>query len=142
MKKNHSEIVSVLRQAGAATRKALHVAASFGHLDMVKSLLGFGLDVDMLEQDGTPLYFAAGQGHSEIVQELVANGANVNHACVPLCFAATSGDIDTVKALIQLGADVNKRNREGVMPIAHAIVGGHNNVVDYLLPLMKNSLPK
>jgi ankyrin repeat protein len=56
-------------------------AARSGELDIVKSLLLEGLDVEAADGDGvTPLIFAAMSGHVDVVSELLDAGASRLHA--------------------------------------------------------------
>lgn len=60
-------------------RTALHFAAFWGHVDMVRFLLEeVGLAVDATDFAGdTPLHDAAAHGHTEVARLLVASGADV-----------------------------------------------------------------
>jgi hypothetical protein len=54
-------------------------AASDGNIEAVKQHLNAGTDVDANTDDGfTPLNYAAANGHKEIVELLIAEGADVN----------------------------------------------------------------
>lgn len=59
----------------------------------------------------TLLHLAAKNGHADVVNALIQNGANVNakdyFKSTPLLNAARNGHIDTVKVLIAKRADVN-----------------------------------
>lgn len=56
----------------------LHLAAYFGHPDVVEILLNHGADVDIQNEEGdTPLHKAAYTGRDQIVVLLVAHNANV-----------------------------------------------------------------
>ena len=59
----------------------LHVAAYFGHCDVVALLLQRRADVDARREDGTtPLHAAAKNGHLEVVEALVGEGADLSRA--------------------------------------------------------------
>ena len=58
----------------------IHTAAQMGNMDMVKSLLDSGVDVNARNYDGsgTPLVFALIGNQAEMVKFLISRGANVN----------------------------------------------------------------
>lgn len=57
----------------------LHVAAHFGHVNMVRFLLNHGADVNAVNSHGyTPLHQAAQQGHTLIVNLLLEHRASPN----------------------------------------------------------------
>eukprot|EP00658_Telonema_sp_P-2_P076721 TRINITY_DN6775_c0_g1_i1.p2 TRINITY_DN6775_c0_g1~~TRINITY_DN6775_c0_g1_i1.p2 ORF type:complete len:105 (+),score=34.15 TRINITY_DN6775_c0_g1_i1:197-511(+) len=59
----------------------------------------------------TPLSFAAQNGHTEVVRELLGAGAEVDKAAengaTPLSFAAQNGHTEVVKELLGAGAEVD-----------------------------------
>jgi len=58
----------------------LHAAARYNFSQMLRYLLDEGAEVDIQMLDAsTPLILAASEGHMEIVQCLIANGADVGH---------------------------------------------------------------
>ena len=59
---------------------ALLKAAREGNIEAVKQHLAAGADVGVKggRMGGTPLHYAATHGHKEIVELLIAKGANVN----------------------------------------------------------------
>ncbi|XP_020039472.2 ankyrin repeat domain-containing protein 16 isoform X1 [Castor canadensis] len=58
-------------------KRPLHEAASMGHRDCVRYLLGRGAAVDCLKKaDWTPLMMACTKNNLEIIQDLVEHGAN------------------------------------------------------------------
>ena len=50
-----------------------------GNIKAVKQHIAAGTDVNMKDDVGlTPLHFAAGEGHKEVAELLITNGADVN----------------------------------------------------------------
>ena len=97
---------------------ALWAAASFGHADICKYLIGKGASVHTRTQAGsTPLRCACYDGHLETVKILILAGADIEaankhgHTC--LMIACYRGQEAVVKFLIDEGVDVNKRGRKG-----------------------------
>jgi len=104
---------------------ALNEAAAMGDLDLVKSLIIKGADINNREEDflKTPLHRASISGHKEVAQLLIAKGADVNAknawGYTPLHFAARSrkASKDIIELLIAKGADVNAKNNAGQTPL-------------------------
>src|SRR5205085_9692461 len=83
----------------------LCAAACWGYVDVVRSLLAHGADVDQGEDEWwTPLRWAAAHGHEGVARELLAAGANPNLKA-PIGDAARRGSIGVVGALLEHGAD-------------------------------------
>ncbi len=78
------------------------------------------------------LDYAAGEGHTDIVQMLIAAGADVSEG-TPLLKAAEAGHTDIVQMLIAAGADVSKGTLTQGVPLAAAARGGHTEIVKLLL---------
>jgi ankyrin repeat protein len=92
-----------------------------GDIEAVKQHLAAGVDVNAKDDDGgTPMYWAAVNGRKEIVELLIAKGADVNAKSkrgTPLHFAAKGGHREVAKLLIAKGADVNAKTGDGVTPL-------------------------
>ena len=82
------------------------------------------------------LMLAAGNGHTEIVELLVRNKADVNardyDMLTPLMHAAQNGHVEIVKLLIRKKADVNARSKEGSTAWMYAVASGHTGCAESL----------
>lgn len=141
---------------------SLHRAASDGDIDLVKSLVSKGTNVNSLDEaHRTPIHSAVMQGHREVAEFLIASGADVSikdkwgytpidvvgtrnrkeivvlliekGAVVSLHIAADLGDLARVKSLIEEGADVNAENLKGETPIYIAMMSNRKDVVELLI---------
>jgi cytohesin len=102
---------------GTVFADPIHDAARNGDLAAVQAELDKGVDVDEGDDswpEMTPLHYAADEGHTEVVELLIANGADVNakdeEGWTPFHLAAYWGGKDIVELLIAAGADVNAKN--------------------------------
>ncbi|NDH09039.1 MAG: ankyrin repeat domain-containing protein [Gammaproteobacteria bacterium] len=119
-------------------KKLLYLAASKGHLEVVKALLDGGVDPNQAATNGiTPLLIAASIGHLEVVQALLAGGVDRNQAATngitPLLIAASIGHLEVVQALLDGGGDPNQAATNGATPLFLAASIGHLEVVKALL---------
>jgi len=76
---DHKEIADLLVKHGgkSGAGDSIHVAAAVGNIESVKQHLAAGVDAKS-DNGGTPLLYAAWIGHKEIVELLIAKGADVN----------------------------------------------------------------
>lgn len=90
-----------------------------------------------MESHGSPLYYAAYLGFSDITKTILASGAEINarggHYDSPLQAACLKGYESIVKLLIERGADVNARGGYYGTALQAASVKGHESVVRLLL---------
>ncbi|RTE79518.1 hypothetical protein BHE90_005979 [Fusarium euwallaceae] len=98
--------------------KALFFSIAEGYCSVLNKTIQSGADLNSLHEwlpgarFTTPLAFAAGTGHVEIVKLLLKHGANPNPARwreiqqTPLSVAAGRGNYEIAKILIEAGADV------------------------------------
>jgi len=115
----------------------LVLAAAHGDIAGVKTALAAKVGADAKVAGETALTFAAGNGHVEIVQLLIAAGADVNahedaFGWTPLITAASKHP-DVVDALIAAGADVNAKGKLGETALTRAAMGGQSDSVSSLL---------
>jgi hypothetical protein len=84
----------------------------------------------------SPIYVAAADGNTEILQFLLRHGADINcrneYGATPIYWAAWYGHTDTVKCLAQHGADINCGTESGTTPIHWAAWWGHTDTVKCL----------
>lgn len=89
----------------------------------------------------SPIHDAAFDGEIELVEILIANGADVDerdvHGYTPLHIAIQEGNTDVAKALINNGADINARtigdNGNDLSPLYLSIILGRSAVESLLL---------
>ena len=84
----------------------------------MKRHLDAGVDAnEQTRSENTPLHAAAYRGHTEVVELLIAYGANVNardmRGWIPLHAAVDQGHVKTCERLIAKGADLNARIKGG-----------------------------
>ena len=124
----------------------LWVAAFGNHERCVELLIHAGAKLDLArEEDGTTaLCWASLVGHVEVMEMLIASGADYEKAqlCVesgeeldtPLCSAAYNGHVSACEVLLDAGADVNRPNpSSGGTPLYSAAVQNHAAAVKCLL---------
>ena len=105
----------------AATRKS--------NLELVKSLLAKGADVDAKSPYGaTPLFFACDRSNVEMVKLLLDAGANPNvqdtfYKATPLGWASGKGNAEVLRLLVEKGA------KEIEMALRFGINGNHAALV-------------
>lgn len=90
----------------------LHVAASFGKLEIVKRLAEMGADINAYGgiAGGGPLHRAASDGHLDVVQYLISRGAVLDTSEPernPLFGAIHWGHTAIARALVDAGIDIH-----------------------------------
>ena len=124
--------------AGASGDSALVKAVKAGDLQVVRSLVKSGTDVNAASGDGsTPLLWAAHGSSLEIARALIAAKATVDAAndfgVTPLLAASRSGDASMVELLLRAGADPKRSHPEGETPLLSAARAGSVPVARLLL---------
>ncbi|KAH9073482.1 hypothetical protein EDB83DRAFT_76113 [Lactarius deliciosus] len=118
-----NEIVSILTlenpqyasAVGCGCGTAIHAASLRGHVQIVRSLLQCGVDVDVRGVwNWTPLHLASWGGHVDTVQCLLDQGADVNlqdnYDRTPLYLAKAHEILDVVRVLRVHHSDVNRQD--------------------------------
>lgn len=89
----------------------MYTGASVGNIDMIKYLLGKGVDINHKGQNGTALIVAAEYNQAEAIEYLLGQGADTNFVLEngynAFLIAAYSGSVDAVSMLL-------KRNPQGI----------------------------
>ena len=119
----------------------LYIACSNGNLELVKTLINKGADIDRLvNRSISPLFIASKLGKLDVVNMLIEEGADINKTGdntrnygTPLFVASKLGKVDVVKILIDKGADINKGDMDELTPLHVASKSGHVDVVNMLI---------
>ncbi|KAK5304595.1 hypothetical protein LTR99_003658 [Exophiala xenobiotica] len=126
--------------ADSTGKTVLHWAASNGHEDVVRTLLGHpSLDINTRQEGNTALHYAVSSGQKDIVGMLLGHpnldlNQRNNDGKTALHSAVERGHEDVVRTLLeQLNLDRNQRNNDGETALHIAVHGGHEDVVRTLL---------
>jgi uncharacterized protein len=113
-------------------------AAKKGEVEVVRSLISTGADVNLPAKDGTTaLAHAAHQNNIEITEVLLSAKADVNTAnaygVTPIYLAAANADAPLIEMLLNAGADPNYALLSGETPLMAAADRGKRDAVRLLL---------
>src|SRR5262249_10228108 len=85
----------------------------------------------------TPLMWAAAEGHTDVVQALIARGADVHARSkagfTPLLFASRTGDVHLTELLLSAGVNVNEAANDGETALLIATIRSHTTLGKFLL---------
>ena len=115
-------------QKPPAVEVSIHEAAMNGDLATVKKLLEQNpalLEARDDDEGVTPLAYAAGFGHMEVLEFLVARGANVNardpRGLSALHLTVYTGQMQSLRFLLDKGADTRASGPSGMSPLHFAV---------------------
>jgi len=117
----------------------LLVACQEGHVKRVGEILDTGeVGVNAADElEITAIQVAAANNQDQVIDLLVAHGANVeatnNSGWSPVMQACYHGHTSTLNKLIKAGAKLHGRNRYGATPLNMAAAAGHLSTVRSLL---------
>lgn len=117
-----------INQEVSKRRSLIHLAAQYCDVDIVKSLVENGAEINIKDGKGrTALHYAAKWSKPEIIKYLVSKGADINEKTIssatPLMYATSQGNFDTVKTIIDLGAEINVQDNKGNTALHWAAAG-------------------
>ena len=139
---NFPGIVEALARRGADVKLTLFDgtpplchAACKGNIEVLKRLLQApGVQVDQLSQSqATALFYAAEQGHKQVVELLLENGADPDMAdknqVGPLHIACLHGQTEIVELLLNAGAYMESRTEQKYTCFEIARIRGHQVIM-------------
>lgn len=136
---NIEAIMSLIINGVNIDENLLHVAASMGHVNVMKLLLENGFDADQAT-DGSlrPIHLAAQNGHLEAMKLLlemteVTIDAKTHSGATALYLASLNGHSEAVQYLITKGAKVNEALKYGESPLWAASLNDHTDVMKILM---------
>ncbi|XP_063448361.1 uncharacterized protein LOC134727895 [Mytilus trossulus] len=112
-----------------------------GYIDLVTWCLHHCIgNVNHCRNDGvSPLWLACQEGHTEVVQMLITNNADINTCrdtgASPLFIACEKGHTELLQMLITNNADIKKCADTGASPLFMACQNGHNEIVKMLITI-------
>lgn len=115
----------------------IFVAASNGHLNVVRLLTKRGADFKIKNKDGmNALHIAAKGGHLRVVEHLVSSGADImtrdKEMQTALHMAAIKGHLDVADFLIKCGANIMIRDMRARTALHYAAEENHRKLVEHL----------
>lgn len=117
----------------------LMIGAWEGRLDLMRTFLERGADINLLNANGeSALALAAWRGHKDAMNWLIERGARINtagKAWSPLHYAVFGGHEALVDQLLSQGADINALTPNGSSVLMMAVYEGRESLVRKLVEL-------
>nr|XP_042910521.1 serine/threonine-protein phosphatase 6 regulatory ankyrin repeat subunit B-like [Parasteatoda tepidariorum] len=117
----------------------LHIAAKYGHLDIIKFLISKNAIVNIADSEGSkPVHFAVQSGNLIVVKYFIQINEKILtergfQNRTSLHYAVETGQAEMVKFLIENGLNVNESSDYGRRPIHLAAKFGFDDVLKVLL---------
>jgi len=135
----HPELAEVFVKHGA--KLDIFEASALGNLERVRELVKANpTPVNSFAPDGFfPLGLAAFFGHRDVVEFLLAHGADARVAArngqrvTALHGGVARRDVEIVRMLLEKGADANARQERGFVPLHDAAANGNDTLVQLLV---------
>ena len=107
-----SHLKTILPRLSLFKKETLHIAATYGMLEVVKDLIEGGADIEARDKrHRTPLFLAVLNGHAPCCLALLLSNADHQsrdgHGHTMIEVAARSGHLDIVEHLVTFKADIN-----------------------------------
>jgi ankyrin repeat protein len=150
VERGHSKLVRLLLARNCSTALAdrgglspLHLAASYGFVNVAEILLDNRADINMAANGGhgdTPLHLAVSCGQPAVAELLVSRSADVNRPNAEgrtvLMVAAARGHSGLVRLLVSAGADVTAVDRAGNTALLLHAASPTSNLVPEIVSLL------
>ena len=126
--------MAVIILASKATAPALYIASKNGQVEVAKSILERGAQINLKTNDGTSaLHIASQNGHVDVAKLLLEKGAKVdllnNDQCSSLMIACEHGQTAVTQVLLDHNADTYLRNKKNQTALE---IAKENNYVDII----------
>lgn len=144
--KGRINIMQTLIDAGAisdgekeSTWAAFAAAVISNRVEATKLIIEAGAGLDLPFYGWTTLATAALEGSADVMELLIAGGAEVNcqideyYRCTALMMASQKGFCDVMEILITAGADINLQDKNGITALMYAADCGQYDAVKMLL---------
>ncbi|WP_257288791.1 ankyrin repeat domain-containing protein [Endozoicomonas sp. SESOKO2] len=118
---------------------AIHIAAKNGNLELIRSLLDCGADIDLQDKKGmTPLHHAVSYGDVQVLKIFLDCKADMNlqnkYGCTALHLAAKAPENpELFDTLIDNGASFDKTDNDGPIVMHLAAESGHERALKKLI---------
>nr|WP_240795551.1 ankyrin repeat domain-containing protein [Aquibacillus halophilus] len=142
----------VIHEESYADLRLIDRAAENGHLEIIRILISYGADQQLVDTAGfNALIYAVIGGHIEVVDYLLAQGADINFVVkdrsphnliggkTPLFYAVIHDNLEMVKLLVERGASLNQQDEFGDTASMTGATYNRSTVVDYLLNIGANT---
>ena len=118
--------------------KAIALASSGGHKNVVEYLLMNGISPNGISDDGkSALIYAIETSNKDIIELLIKYNVDINMPddddITPLMYAASVGDIEIVKKLLDNKASIKLVDNLGRNALTHAAMSGNITIIELLL---------